>query len=187
MVKNKINRPIIAVLVGLPASGKSFARSESSLFENIPDSYHYSTDDAIDAFCAEVGVTYSEGFADFIKEATAIANTEVALAIADGRSVIWDQTNMSRKKRQAILDRFGNEYRKECFCFLPPFTDEQQIELRNRLDNRPGKDIPDFVMRNMLQSFQLPTTNEEFNRVRYFDIRSNVIKRLEAAELFPRN
>jgi predicted kinase len=185
MTKNNINRPIVAVLVGLPASGKSFARSESSLFENILDSYHYSTDDAIDALCAEVGITYSEGFMDFIKEAQTIANIEVDQAIADGRSVIWDQTNLSTKKRRKILMRFGNGYRKECFCFLPPFTGEQSLVLKARLDDRPGKDIPAFVMRNMLESFQLPTTNEAFNRVRYFDIHGTVVKRLEAAELFP--
>jgi hypothetical protein len=39
-------------------------------------------------------------------------------------------------------------------------------------------------MRSMRASFELPSTNEGFNRVMYFDIYGNMIDRNRAAELF---
>lgn len=173
-MKTDPERPSVTIMVGLPGSGKSFARAEAADGPS-GDSYQYSTDDYIEKLAADAGMTYNEGFKDFVKEATAIANKEVAEAIVNERSVLWDQTNMSAKKRKGILSKFGSVYRKECICILPPFTAEQQIELERRLADRPGKDIPDFVMANMLKSFVLPSTAEGFDRILYFDIYGKMV------------
>jgi predicted kinase len=178
------NRPTVVVLVGLPASGKSTARAAAAANGITADSYHYSSDDHIDAYAAELGSTYSEVFKDYVRAATKLADDGLTQAIQSGRNVVWDQTNMTRKKRRQILERFPRDYRYDCICILPPFTDQQEEELQRRLASRAGKDIPDFVMRSMRDSFVLPTQSEGFNRVMYFDIYGNMIDRNRAADLF---
>lgn len=184
MSKRDPNRPGVVILVGLPASGKSTARAAAVASGSARDSYHYSTDDKIDAHAAELGQTYNDVFRDYAKVATQIADQEVRDAIGAGRNVLWDQTNMTAKKRRKILNQFPKEYSRDCICILPPFTQEQEDELQRRLSSRAGKDIPAFVMRSMRASFELPSTNEGFNRVMYFDIYGNMIDRNRAAELF---
>lgn len=177
-------RNSVTVLVGLPASGKSTARAAAAASGPAEHSYQYSTDDKVDEWAAELGVAYDEIWEERIKEATAVSDQEVKAAIEAGRNVLWDQTNMTRKKRAKILRHFDNTYRKECICILPPMDEEQEAELQRRLDSRPGKKIPDFVMRNMRSSFQLPSVNEGFNRVLYFDIYGKMVDRNLAADLF---
>lgn len=184
MSKRDPNRPSLVILVGLPASGKSTARAAAVASGSAANSYHYSTDDKIDAYAAEMGKTYNDVFTEYASIAGQIADQEVADAIGSGRNVLWDQTNMTAKKRRKILQRFPKEYSRDCICILPPFTDEQEMELQRRLSSRAGKNIPDFVMRSMRASFELPSTNEGFNRVMYFDIYGNMIDRNRAADLF---
>lgn len=180
----KDERPSIVILVGLPGSGKSFARAKAVESGASASSYQYSTDDIVERMATELGQTYTKVWADVVKDATAEADKAVKVAIAQKQGVLWDQTNMTAKKRGKILKMFDNEWRKECICILPPFTAEQQIELERRLASREGKHIPKFVMANMLKSFQLPSMNEGFNRVLYFDIYGTMIERNQAAELF---
>lgn len=173
-------RKHLLVLVGLPASGKSTYRIKNASKE----AFHYSTDDLIDQEAARMNATYSEVFQDYVKQAHAIANQDLVYAKDDGKDVVWDQTNLNAKKRRTILNKFGNDYTKHCICILPPFNQEQEDELARRLDSRVGKDIPNFVMRSMRNSFELPTQNEGFNKVLYFDIYGNQIDRNVAADLF---
>lgn len=177
-------RPAVVVLVGLPASGKSTARAQAAATGASGRAYQYSTDDKIETMAEEYGMTYSEVFQDVIKDVTAQANEEVEEAIRNDQGVVWDQTNMTVKKRRKILNRFPDTYRKECVCILPPMNREQEMELQRRLDSRPGKEIPNYVLRAMRESFQLPSMNEGFNRVLYFDIYGNMVDRNVAAEQF---
>jgi len=184
---DKNEQPAVVVLVGLPASGKSTARAIAVSQGASATSFQYSTDDIVERMDAEMDTVYDEIWSDYIGEATKEADDAVKEAIANKQGVLWDQTNMSVKKRRKVLNKFGNEYRKECICILPPFTAEQQIELERRLASRPGKKIPKFVMKSMLESFELPDTDEGFNRVLYFDIYGTMIDRNQAAELFSKN
>lgn len=183
MTNKQTERPSVVVLVGVPASGKTTARERAVASDDMVR-YEYSSDDHIDAYAEEVGKTYAEVFKEYSKTAIQLADAGLKTALENKQSVLWDQTNMSRKKRKKILDRFPVEYRRECICVLPPYNDTQKEELDRRLKSRPGKDIPDFVMKSMLDSFDLPSVNEGFNRVMYFDIYGNMVDRNAAADLF---
>lgn len=162
----------LIVLVGLPASGKSTFRDNSAF----DDYYHFSSDDLIEAYAKSIDSTYNEVFTDYVKEATRLANEGLQAAIAEKRSVIWDQTNMSRKKRAAILSKFPKEYVRRCICVEPPETAEDEYTLSQRLKSRPGKDIPAFVMANMRKSYQKPNLEEGFLTVAFSDINGDVVK-----------
>jgi tRNA uridine 5-carbamoylmethylation protein Kti12 len=184
MEKNENTQPTLIVLVGLPASGKSFSRAHQITQDAGADSFQYSTDDAVERLAAAAGATYDDVWSGYVKQATAEADKAVAEAIKCNQGVIWDQTNMSDKKRGSIVNRFGKAYYKKCICILPPFTAEQHVDHAHRLQSRSGKNIPDFVMRNMRQSFVLPSKDEGFDLVLYFDIYGTQVEQAQAEELF---
>lgn len=173
----------LTVFVGLPASGKSTRRS-SLLGDN---TYVYSPDDLIDAYAIEQNSTYDAEFKNFVKIAHKRCDENLVDAIKNGNDIVWDQTNMSVKKRRSILNRFkkSDGYISHCVCFLPPYDMEQTVELARRLHAREGKHIPSFVMQTMRNSFVLPTMFEDFNQITYVDIYNNEVLYDDALELYP--
>ena len=159
----------MTVLVGLPGSGKSTSVPEDF------DGFVYSTDRYIEAEAAAKGKTYSECFQDYIKEATSAMDNSLKFSIEMGKDVIWDQTNMSDKKRRGILSRFPSSYRKICLCRVPPRTDAEWCELMTRVAAREGKIIPGHIIYAMADSYVVPTLEEGFDEVHLFDIKGNRI------------
>jgi gluconate kinase len=47
------------------------------------------------------------------------------------------------------------------------FETPSRIELKRRLDSRPGKEIPEAVLEGMLASFEMPTDEEGFKEIWY--------------------
>lgn len=163
------------VMVGLPGSGKS-------TFLNFVDDpefgdtvFVYSTDRFIEEAAKHFGSTYNKMFNDNIKAATQAMDQKLALAFSMGVDVYWDQTNMSPKKRASILTRTPKSYKKICLCWVPPRNGKESTELYRRLDNRPGKNIPDHVIVSMERSYVEPSVDEGFDEVRLFDIYGNKI------------
>lgn len=159
--------PALAVLVGLPGSGKSTCIRSTY---TDPTMFVYSTDDLLEVAAKELGLTYNDVFADMIKSVTHAADSSLAVAIKNNKDVVWDQTNLSVKKRATILSKFPASYLKLCVCFVPPQNAEEQQELDRRLANRQGKTIPAHIMRNMASSFAMPTKEEGFDVVEYYNI-----------------
>jgi gluconate kinase len=57
------------------------------------------------------------------------------------------------------------DYEHIAVVFKTPDADE----LAKRLASRPGKNIPDHVMRSMIENFEMPTEKEGFKEVWYAD------------------
>ena len=74
-----------------------------------------------------------------------------------GKDIIWDQTSTTVKSRRNKF-RSVPDYDAIAVVFKTPPIDE----LNKRLASRPGKDIPDYVMRSMISGFQYPTLEEGF-------------------------
>lgn len=165
-------KPVCTVMVGLPATGKSTRVGALTAIK--PHVFVYSTDALLEEWAAEEGKTYNEVFNDLIGEATGAMNHALDIAIRERLDIIWDQTNLSAKKRAKIINRMRNaKYTVECECILLPNGDSQRKDWRHRMQNRPGKTIPDSVIESMLDSFVQPTVDEGFAVVRCYDMYGN--------------
>lgn len=165
--------PIAIVFVGLPASGKS--TMISLLSKMLSDPFIYSTDSYIETVAKENGSTYNATFDAEIKYATKFMDEKLKEAIANNVNIIWDQTNMSDKKRKKIIHKLEKTHLLTCVCVLPPQNKKEEEELQHRLAHREGKTIPAYVINNMLESFVVPSVEEGFAHVKYFDIYGNGI------------
>lgn len=144
------------ILIGIPTSGKSTWVNEMlPILENFEV---ISTDNIIEDIAKSEGKTYSEVFADNIKDATSTMMDNLNEAKRQNKSIIWDQTNCSVKSRKNKI-RLLDGYEKIAVVFEIP----SQIELERRLQSRPGKHIPFSVMNSMIDSFTIPTSDEGFD------------------------
>jgi predicted kinase len=147
----------VYVLVGVPGSGKSTWIADQLWVE---DCVYISSDQLIEEEAVRRGKTYNDVFKDYIN--TAIAEMlEQAMAARDaGKDIIWDQTSVSvksRRKKFSVLPY----YEHIAIVFDTPNEDE----LRRRLSNRPGKDIPWEVVSSMINNFEMPTEEEGFKEI----------------------
>jgi predicted kinase len=151
----KNTSPHVIVLVGPPGSGKTTWIKANGEGHTV-----ISSDDLLEAWGNERGLTYSEAFkqADMKSiERQMFAAFEAAL-LAE-KCIIIDRTNMNVKSRNRFLSMVPRKYAKYAVVFTV-----SREELNKRLDQRPGKIIPPFVVDSMLASYQEPT-NAEFDKV----------------------
>jgi len=162
-------------MVGLPAMGKS------TLVEGMwkdTDTFVYSTDDLIEAAAKELGSTYNEVFETLIKSVTEAANAALDVAVKRRQDIIWDQTNLSVKKRSSIIKKFTKtDYQVRCVCIVPPEAGHisDLKDWKYRLAARPGKTIPDEVLSNMYKSFVLPSKEEGFDMITFYNMQGALI------------
>jgi predicted kinase len=144
-------------LIGVPGSGKSTWIAQQ---EWARDCVVVSTDHWIEVFARELGQTYSEVFELFMPAAVRAMSAQVALAEQQGRDIVWDQTSVSvasRAKKFAALP----DYEHVAVVFATP----EPAELDRRLDQRPGKVVPESVVQHMINSFEQPTLEEGFAEI----------------------
>ncbi|MEN6624388.1 MAG: ATP-binding protein [Smithella sp.] len=150
---------ICTILVGAPGCGKSTWLKAQ---EWVDDTCVASTDDIIDNIADEYGFTYNQAFKDLIGFAEKVMWEDLRVAAEDGDRIYIDRTNMSRKSRKKFIDflrPYG--YRFDAVVFPNP----DPVEWERRLNNRPGKTIPDNIIRNMVASFRMPTPEEGFDNI----------------------
>ena len=146
-------------LVGVPGSGKSTWVAEQDWALTCAQ---VSTDKWVEIYAKEVGRTYSEVFTDFMPTAVDLMAKEVVAAREAGRDIIWDQTSTTVASRTRKF-RMLPDYEHIAVVFETP----SRIELKRRLDSRPGKEIPWAVIEGMLASFEMPTEEEGFKEIWY--------------------
>ena len=149
--------PKAYILVGVPGSGKSTWINRQDWSH---DCVIASTDNFVEAYARSVNKTYSEVFDSVMKNAVTMMVDTVVKAVAEDKDIIWDQTSTtvgSRKKKLKMLDG----YTKIAVVFKVP----EATELARRLKCRPGKHIPDHVMKQMISGFEHPTLEEGFDQI----------------------
>lgn len=148
------------MLIGVPASGKS--RWTMNFLRVMEDEgiFVYSADNELDLIAASKGMTYDEAFKEYVGRAHKNANQKLKDALENEvENIIWDQTNLTPKIRKGKLKIIPSNYEKHAIVFSTPDDEEEHAR---RLD-RPGKTIPDFVIKGMIAKFTLPTYDEGFD------------------------
>lgn len=149
------------VLVGVPASGKSTWIKQQDWAK---DCSVVSTDRFVDEYADKQGKTYSEVFDEYMPIAVRLMANHVAVAQANGRDIIWDQTSTTTASRARKFNMLPEYYKIAVVFKTPPAA-----ELKRRLDSRPGKVIPWEVVSQMAQQLEAepPTKEEGFDEIWY--------------------
>ena len=144
-------------MIGVPGSGKStwIRNQDWALGLTI-----VSTDAFVEAYAATQGRTYNEVFKDYMPRAVDLMAEQVVFARNHGHTVLWDQTSTTAKSR-AKKFRMLPDYEHIAVVFDTP----EPVELARRLAGRPGKSIPDHVMRSMIVGWEEPSLEEGFQEV----------------------
>lgn len=151
--------PIVKVLVGVPASGKSTWTEQFLSKQNRDEWVVLSLDNLVEEYAKTQGKTYDQVWKDYVGVASKKFNEQVNEAFSQRKNVIWDQTNLTVKKRRDIF-RKAKGYDVDAVVFVV-----QDSILESRLKNRPGKTIPGFVLRNMRNSYVSPSKEEGFRKI----------------------
>jgi predicted kinase len=142
--------------VGLPGSGKSTWVND--YVSTHPNTIVLSTDNIIESLCKEQGLTYDQGFQQFIKQATKMFNEQMVNAYKHDGDVIIDQTNLSIKSRSTKLKNVPQQFNK--MAVIVRCEDDKLTKRLYERSINTGKTISKHIIDSMRKSFQEPSMNE---------------------------
>jgi len=152
--------PKCTMLVGVPASGKSWYRTKYYG----PDANVASTDNTIEEVASNYGMTYNEGFKELIGFAEKIMWRQITSYQMRGSDFIIDRTNLTAKGRARFIQKLKlHGYEIECLVFPTP----EPEEWKRRLDSRRGKTIPQEALDRMMNSYEVPLMREGFDKITF--------------------
>lgn len=151
--------PTLYVLVGVPGSGKSTWISKQPFDWN--NTVIASTDNYVEKVARQQGKTYNDVFKDAMPAAIAHMMRTVKDAVTNNYDIVWDQTSTSVAARKKKIVAVPDTYRKVAVVFQTPNKKEHD----RRLNNRPGKVIPNDVLQNMQNTMTIPSKAEGFDEV----------------------
>jgi predicted kinase len=151
-----MSTPEAILLIGIPTSGKS-------TFSSNPKYKNYarvSSDDILQEIAKERQQSYNTVFKGNIRFAQIAMMKVLRKAVEENKSIIWDQTNLTKKQRREKLKHIPIHYRKIAVYFI---IDLETALKRNT--QRPGKVIPPEVLERMIKEYEIPTNEEGFDVV----------------------
>jgi predicted kinase len=148
--------PEAIFLVGVPTSGKSTFSNQ----KKYKDYIRVSSDDILQEVAKERQQSYNTVFKANIRFAQIAMMKVLRKAIEDGKSIIWDQTNLTRKQRREKLKYIPDTYKKTAVYFVVSL----ETALK-RNTQRPGKVIPPEILERMIKEYELPTNEEGFDTI----------------------
>lgn len=151
--------PKAYILVGVPAAGKSSWVAHQEWADKCA---YISTDKLVEAYARSVNMTYSQVFNEFMPNAVKLMVDEVVEARNAGKDIIWDQTSCTVASRKKKFNKLPN-YEMIAVVFKTPDSEE----LDRRLKSRPGKNIPNHVMKSMIKNWEEPSEEEGFDKIIY--------------------
>lgn len=153
-----LKEPFVIILVGPPLSGKS-----TWIRQNFPDINVISRDEIL----MEVygSRNYTEAFQNVNqKEVDRVLDSRLKEANSSNQNVIIDMTHMTSKRRKQNLNYFSSDFYKLAVIF-PILSDDEYVRRNNKRIEEENKDLPMYVIKNMISSYQNIKDDEGFNRV----------------------
>lgn len=138
------------VLIGLPAAGKDYWIEHNKSKEDIV----ISSDTIREEVFGDVNNQDHNG------EVFDIMFSRTREALANGKNVYYNATNINRKRRINFLKNFKN-YEKIAIVMCVP------IEICHRRNEKRERVVPYSVIERMYKNFQPPSIYEGFNSIRY--------------------
>lgn len=165
---------ICAILIGMPASGKSTFRTEllglvaAKQQQIMPSWTTISTDDIVEHHAKSRGETYAEAWPNFIGQAEKTAFAQLKYA-ADAKDdvIIVDRTHMTKASRAKVMNMVKErnpEYKFIAFTFHC-----EPAEHERRLNSRPGKEIPAEALLGMQKRYEAPSLDEGFEYIQHIN------------------
>jgi len=148
---------LITIMIGLPASGKSTIAN--SLGQIV-----LSRDNFVLELSGHNNYNLAFNSVDQVEVDTCF-NNQLSELCNSGKSFIIDKTHMTAKSRNKSTQIARSKGYK--IKFIVVMTSYQTILERNK--NRDNKFIPEYVIENMMKSFEMPFDNE-YDEIEYVGI-----------------
>lgn len=146
----------IVLLSGIPTCGKStFSKNEK-----YKDYVKISSDDYIETILRNSSKSYLNILEENIFHAEDLMRKNFLKAIRNKKNIIVDRLNISREERSEYLSAVPSSYKKIGVSF--------QVSLDTALKRnlqRGRKVIPERIIRNCFEYFELPTYDEGFDEI----------------------
>lgn len=146
----------LLMLVGIPGCGKS------TFAKNHPEYIWHSSDEIRE----ELGLA-NENRQDNAKCFEVLEN-RVKKDLENGRSCIYDATNLSRKKRMTFLP-----WIKKTGCKVIAIVFPVDIQICKERNANRSRVVPEHAIDRMITSFDVPTCSEGFDEIRLFGYEDN--------------
>jgi predicted kinase len=168
VIRESISRPKIYVLVGPPGVGKSYW-----VDRNVNDPYIISYDDVVDAVRKPLGLKYDEiagpKAGAHRKEIEKLHKDRIKGAVASGKDIVVDMTNMGSKARRRALAAVQG--RSEDYEKIAVFFDYRGMEelvhssVERRAAQSGDKHLSRSIVNDAFSRFEMPTREEGFDHI----------------------
>ena len=146
-----MNRPNLIILVGIPGSGKTtYAKEYVKKYNN---TIHLSSDSIRAELYGDESIQGNPG------EIFSLMQKRAIEALNDGRDVIYDATNITRKDRSCIINLCPKFVKIEAHIIWAPI--EECITRDIKRERTVGKEVID----KMLKHFQAPFYDEGIDEI----------------------
>ena len=150
-----MNKPKFYMLVGLSGSGKSSYNFEEEVVKISSDSLRK------ELFGDENDQTHN---AEVFNE----LHKRVILNLKNGKNVVYDATNLSRRRRVAFLNNIKHiDCEKDCIFFATPF--EECV----RRDSSRTRTVGRKVILKQIKQFQMPQFEEGWNDINIITVEND--------------